>query len=40
VTFENGEYQLEDFGSNNGTSVNGEAITGKRMLRDGDRIGG
>lgn len=39
VTFENGEYQVEDFGSDNGTSINGEAITGKRMLRDGDRIG-
>ena len=37
-TFENGEYVLEDSGSNNGTSVNGEAITGKRILRHGEAM--
>src|SRR5213594_1138882 len=39
LTFENGEYRLEDLRSNNGTTANGEATAGKRILRDGDRIG-
>jgi DNA-binding response OmpR family regulator len=31
-------YTLEDLGSHNGTAVNGEALSGPRALRDGDRI--
>lgn len=30
--------EIEDLGSRNGTFVNGSAITGRQMLRDGDRI--
>lgn len=30
---------LEDLGSTNGTTCNGEAVTGPRRLRPGDRIG-
>ena len=29
---------IEDLGSRNGTYVNGERITGRRALRDGDRV--
>lgn len=31
--------QIEDLGSTNGTTCNGEAVTGPRRLRRGDRIG-
>jgi hypothetical protein len=33
-----GEYVIEDFGSTNGTRVNGEAVTGVQVLQDGDRL--
>ena len=31
--------QIEDLGSTNGTTCNGEAVSGPRRLRRGDRIG-
>ena len=31
-------YTLEDLGSRNGTSINGEILTGPRALHDGDQI--
>jgi DNA-binding winged helix-turn-helix (wHTH) protein len=31
-------YTLEDLGSHNGTTVNGQPLDGPRVLRDGDRI--
>lgn len=31
-------YTLEDLGSRNGTTVNGQPLAGPRILRDGDRI--
>lgn len=33
-----GVYAVEDLGSSNGTLLNDEPLTGKRRLRDGDRI--
>src|SRR6266850_2963683 len=39
VTFEEGEYRLQDCGSTNGTTLNGDRLHGKRALRHGDRIG-
>lgn len=39
VTFEGGTFFVEDRGSRNGTALNGEKITGKKELRDGDEIG-
>ena len=38
VVFERGAYWVRDRGSRNGTSVNGEKITGSRELKDGDEI--
>jgi pSer/pThr/pTyr-binding forkhead associated (FHA) protein/tetratricopeptide (TPR) repeat protein len=38
VVFERGAYWVRDRGSRNGTSVNGEKITGSRKLNDGDEI--
>jgi predicted component of type VI protein secretion system len=35
---QNGAVFVEDLGSKNGTRVNGERITGKRRLRDGDLV--
>jgi pSer/pThr/pTyr-binding forkhead associated (FHA) protein len=34
-----GLHIIKDFGSQNGTFVNGEKVTGRRALNDGDRIG-
>src|SRR5437870_904985 len=34
-----GVHVLKDFGSQNGTYVNGERLQGRRALNDGDRIG-
>jgi FHA domain len=34
-----GFHVLKDFGSQNGTFVNGEKVVGRRALNDGDRIG-
>jgi hypothetical protein len=34
-----GLYLLKDFGSQNGTYVNGEKVNGRRGLNDGDRLG-
>ncbi len=34
-----GLYVLKDFGSHNGTFVNGDRVVGRRALNDGDRIG-
>ncbi len=36
--FENGRFAVEDMGSQNGTSVNGEFITERVDLKDGDHI--
>lgn len=40
VSYENGQYYIEDRGSTNGTRLNGSAIkgTGRHALRDGDNI--
>lgn len=40
ITFDGGKYYIEDWGSKNGTWLNGEYITGKgkRSLKDGDII--
>jgi len=40
VSYENGQYYIEDRGSTNGTRLNGSAIkgTGKHALKDGDNI--
>lgn len=40
VTYENGQYYIEDRGSTNGTKLNGSSIkgTGKHLLKDGDSI--
>jgi hypothetical protein len=34
----NGQYEIEDFGSTNGTRLNGDPVTGIRPLHDGDRL--
>lgn len=36
LTLQGGKYVLEDFGSTNGTFVNGQRITGQRVLKAGD----
>jgi pSer/pThr/pTyr-binding forkhead associated (FHA) protein len=38
IVFENGSFSLIDQGSRNGTMLNGDKITGKKELRDGDEI--
>jgi pSer/pThr/pTyr-binding forkhead associated (FHA) protein len=38
VVFENGSFWLIDQGSRNGTMLNGDKVTGKKELRDGDEI--
>lgn len=38
ITTFSGEIFIEDFGSTNGTFVNGEKITSKARLKEGDRI--
>ncbi|NJD59095.1 MAG: FHA domain-containing protein [Anaerolineae bacterium] len=38
LIFQNGRYLLEDLGSSNGTSVNGERVTTPRSLNNGDII--
>ena len=38
LTLQAGNYVLEDLGSTNGTFVNGERVTGTRILRPGDTI--
>src|SRR4051812_33415117 len=35
----NGVHVLKDFGSQNGTFLNGDSVLGRRGLNDGDRIG-
>ncbi len=35
---DNGDYLLEDLGSSNGTSVNGQTVRGAHVLRPGDRV--
>jgi diguanylate cyclase (GGDEF)-like protein len=35
---ENGDHVLEDVGSTNGTRINGRALEGEHLLRDGDKI--
>jgi len=39
IIFERGSYWVQDRGSRNGTIVNGEKITARRELKDGDEIG-
>lgn len=38
ILVENGIAAIEDFGSTNGTFVNDQRISGRHVLRDGDRI--
>jgi pSer/pThr/pTyr-binding forkhead associated (FHA) protein len=38
VRLRDGQYEIEDFGSTNGTRLNGEPVTGTRALHDGDRL--
>jgi predicted component of type VI protein secretion system len=38
VQIVSGELSIEDLGSTNGTLVNGEAITARRSLREGDEV--
>ena len=42
ISYEDGRYWIEDMGSTNGTSVNGEGISEKTALKDGYliKIGG
>ena len=38
LTFQGGKYVLEDLGSTNGTFVNGQRLTGPRVLKSGEVI--
>lgn len=38
LTFQGGKYVLEDMGSTNGTFVNGQRLTGPRVLKTGEVI--
>ena len=38
LTYQNGNYLLEDLGSSNGTSLNGQLLVGPKVLQDGDEI--
>jgi sigma-B regulation protein RsbU (phosphoserine phosphatase) len=38
ITFNNGEYFVQDLGSRNGTIVNGETIQSLHQLQDGDKL--
>jgi pSer/pThr/pTyr-binding forkhead associated (FHA) protein len=40
LSYENGDYYIEDRGSTNGTRLNGSDVRGKgkQLLKDGDRI--
>lgn len=38
IVRESGRYYVEDWGSTNGTFVNGQRLTGRMRLNDGDRI--
>lgn len=38
LTFQGGKYVLEDLGSTNGTFVNGQRLTGPRVLKPGEVI--
>lgn len=38
ITLESDDVFVEDFGSRNGTFVNGQRIAAKQLLRDGDRL--
>ena len=38
LTFQGGKYVLEDMGSTNGTYVNGQRLTGPRVLKSGEVI--
>lgn len=39
ISWQGGQYVIEDLGSTNGTFVNGVQITGPQILRPGDSIG-
>lgn len=38
IIFESNQFWLEDLGSTNGTILNGEPLTDRRLLADGDTI--
>ena len=38
LTFQGGKYVIEDMGSTNGTYVNGQRLTGQRVLKSGEVI--
>ena len=38
LTFQGGKYVLEDFGSTNGTFVNGQRLAGPRVLKPGEVV--
>jgi predicted component of type VI protein secretion system len=38
LTFQGGKYVLEDMGSTNGTFVNGQRLTGPRVLKSGEVV--
>jgi pSer/pThr/pTyr-binding forkhead associated (FHA) protein/ABC-type multidrug transport system ATPase subunit len=39
VTRDNNQYYIEDLGSSNGTLVNGQRISSRQLLKNGDQIG-
>jgi len=38
LTFQGGKYVIEDLGSTNGTYVNGQRLTGQRVLKSGEVV--